>query len=117
MQQFNHPCCTSFGHLGCNNQRDAVVRRLSFCDPLSPASTGPARHGTASRKRATPRAGPRMARCRWGPGGRRDRSEGAPETIDADPVTGECLAPGLPCSEAARVTSERKRGSDAGGKP
>ena len=56
-----------------------------------------------------------MARCRWPPGGRRDRSEGAPETIDADPVTGERLAPGLPCSEAARVTSERKRGSDAGG--
>ena len=30
-------------------------------------------------------------------------------------MTGECLAPGLRRCEAARVTSERKRGSDAGG--
>ena len=58
-----------------------------------------------------------MARCRWAPGGRRDRSEGAPEVIDAGRVTGERLAHGLPRREAARVTSEHKRGSDAGGKP
>ena len=48
-----------------------------------------------------------MARCLWIAGGKRGRSEGAPETIDAGRVTGERLAQDLPCREAARVTSER----------
>ena len=51
------------------------------------------------------------------PVGRWDSAEGSPKLADAGRVTGKSLARGVHRCEAARVTSERKRGSDAGGPP
>ena len=49
------------------------------------------------------------------PVGRWDGSGGSLKLADAGRVTGKSLARGVHRRDAARVTSERKRGSDAGG--
>ena len=51
------------------------------------------------------------------PVGRWGCTEGSPKRADAGRVTGKSLARGVHRCEAARVTGERKRGSDAGGPP
>jgi hypothetical protein len=46
-----------------------------------------------------------------------DSTEGSLKLADAGRVTGKSLARGMHRCEVARVTNERKRGSDAGDSP
>ena len=89
-----------------------TVPRFTSC-PQSPQAL-PVTAKRAPRL-ATSRAGPRSARCLWSPVDRWDRTEGSPKLAHAGRVTGKSLARGMHRCEAARVTSERKRCSDAGG--
>ena len=85
---------------------------------LSPESTGPARHGKASPNTRDAKGGTALKRGACGPlwaGGVDPKA--LRSRLMRGPVTGGVLALGLRRCEAARVTSERKRGSDAGGDP